>query len=99
MVFADSVNRVDAACLRVFGRDITYSPEAGGQATVRVIFNPTREAEASALGVNAVVFCREADLPAPPVRGDELVVDGVTYKVWDIEADQGGAVVLRLRQA
>lgn len=99
MAFADSVNRVDAACLRVFGRDITYSPEAGGQATVRAIFNPTHEAEGVAIGVNAVVFCRASDLPASPVRGDEIVVDGVTYKVWDIEADQGGAVVLRLRQA
>jgi hypothetical protein len=98
MAFTDSVGRVDDACLRAFGRDVIYTPEAGGQATVRAIFNPTREAEGSAPGVYAVVFCREVNLPAPPVRGDEVTVDGAVYKVYDIEADHGGGLVLRLRQ-
>jgi len=98
MAFPDTVSRVDEACLRVFGRDVVYSPEAGGEATIRAIFNPTRESEETAPGVYAVVFCREVDLPAPPVRGDEVTVDGAMYKVFDIEADHGGGLVLRLRQ-
>jgi hypothetical protein len=98
MAFPDTVSRVDEACLRVFGREVIYSPEAGGEVTVRAIFNPTREAEGSAPGVYAVAFCREVDLPAPPVRGDEVTVDGMVYKVYDIEADHGGGLVLRLRQ-
>jgi hypothetical protein len=32
------------------------------------------------------------------VRGDEVLVDGETYNVFEIEADTSGAVVLRLRQ-
>jgi hypothetical protein len=38
-------------------------------------------------------------LPAPPARGDEVEIEGVRYKVFDIEADAEGAAVLRLRRA
>jgi hypothetical protein len=98
MAFADSVSRVDEACLRVFGREVTYLPEAGGQARVRAVFQPAREAEDSSPGVYAVLFVRLADLPAAPMRGDEVEIGGVRYKVFDIEADAEGAAVLRLRK-
>jgi hypothetical protein len=99
MTFADPVSRVDEACLRVFGREVTYLPEAGGQATIRAVFQLAREAEDASPGVYAVLFVRLADLPAPHVRGDEVEIDGVRYKVFDIEADAEGAAVLRLRKA
>lgn len=99
MAFADSVSRVDEACLRVFGREVLYLPEAGGQAVVRAVFQPAREAEDSSPGVYAVLFVRLADLPAAPARGDEVEIGGVRYKVFDIEADSEGAAVLRLRKA
>jgi hypothetical protein len=99
MVFADSVSRVDEACLRVFGRDVVYLPEAGGAVAIRAVFQPAREAEDASPGVYAVLFVRAADLPAAPARGDEVEIGGVRYKVFDIEADAEGAAVLRLRQA
>ncbi len=99
MAFPDSVSRMDEACLRVFGRDVVYLPEAGGQATVRAVFQPAREAEAASPGVYAVLFIRLADLAAAPVCGDEVEITGARYKVFDIEADAEGAAVLRLRQA
>jgi hypothetical protein len=98
MAFADSVSRVDETCLRVFGREVLYLPEAGGQAVVRAVFQPAREAEDSSPGVYAVLFVRLSGLPAAPARGDEIEVDGVRYKVFDLEADAEGAAVLRLRQ-
>ncbi len=98
MGFADPVSRVDEACLRVFGREVTYLPEAGGQAAVRAVFQPAREAEDASPGIYAVLFVRLLDLPAAPVRGDEVEIDGVRYKVFDIEADAEGAAVLRLRR-
>jgi hypothetical protein len=98
MDFADSIARMDATCLRVFGRKVTYLPETGGQATVRAVFQPTREAEESVIGVYAVLFVRAAELPSVPQRGDEVEVDGQRYKVFEIEADTSGASVLRLRQ-
>ncbi len=98
MAFADSVSRVDEACLRAFGREILYLPEAGGQAVVRAVFQPAREAEDASPGVYAVLFVRLADLPVAPVRGDEVKIGGARYKVFDIEADAEGAAVLRLRK-
>lgn len=99
MAFADSVSRLDEACLRAFGREVLYLPEAGGQAPIRAVFQPTREAEDSSPGVYAVLFVRLADLPGMPTRGDEVEIGGVRYKVFDIETDAEGAAILRLRQA
>jgi hypothetical protein len=89
---------VNGAVLSAFGREVAYLPQAGQQASVRAIFQETREGEESAPGVYAVVFVRSADLPLPPERGDEIAVDGAAYKVFDILADQGGGLMLRLRR-
>jgi hypothetical protein len=98
MSFAESTVRLDEACLRVFGKDVTYLPQAGGQTTIRVVFESTREPEDASPGVYAVLFVRLADLSAAPLRGDEIVIDGTTYKVFEIEADTSGSAVLRMRQ-
>jgi hypothetical protein len=78
----------------------------GGPVTYRWEFGDGEGAEAMAPvhayrspGVYAVLFVRLADLPAAPVRGDEVEIGGVRYKVFDIEADAEGAAVLRLRKA
>ena len=92
---ADALN---TGVLGAFGRDVVYLPQSGDQVTIRAIFQPTREAEDNAPGVYAVLFVRVGDLAQPPERGDEVSVDNLTYKVFDIEADTSGAVVLRLRQ-
>lgn len=98
MSFAESTARMDEACLRVFGKDVTYLPQAGGQTTIRGVFESTREPEDASPGVYAVLFVRLADLPAAPLRGEEVEVDGTTYKVFEIEADTSGSAVLRMRQ-
>lgn len=92
------LNGLTGAVLGSFGREFAYLPQTGGQAAIKGIFDNTREAQESVPGVYAVLFVRLADFAQQPVRGDEVLVDGVTYKVFDIEADTSGAVVLRLRQ-
>ena len=92
-------NALNTTVLGAFGRDVVYTPQAGDSITIRGIFESTHEPEETAPGVYAVLFVRAGDLSQPPERGDEVTVDGVTYKVFDIEADTTGAVVLRLRQA
>ena len=89
---------MNSFALTAFGREVTYTPQLGPEFTVRVIFEAAREAEDVAPGVYAVAFLHSADLPASPERGDEIVVDGISYKVFDIEADHGGGVLLRLRR-
>jgi hypothetical protein len=93
-----AVSDLDAAVVQTFGREVVYLAEAGSAATVRAVFQPAREAEDAAPGVYAVLFVRLADLPAAPVRGDEVEIEGTRYKVFDIEADAEGAAVLRLRK-
>jgi hypothetical protein len=93
-----AVSGLSAAVVDTFGREVAYLPEAGGQAFVRAMFQPARETEDASPGVYAVLFVRLADLPAPPMRGDEVEIESTRYKVFDIEADAEGAVVLRLRK-
>ena len=94
-----AVRELNAAVVSTFGREVLYLPEAGGQAAIRAVFQPAREAEDASPGVYAVLFVRLSGLPAAPMRGDEVEIGGVRYKVFDIEADSEGAAVLRLRKA
>jgi len=94
----EAVKDLDAAVVQTFGREVLYLPEAGGRAVMRAVFQPARESEETSPGVYAVLFVRLADLPGAPVRGDEVEIGGVRYKVFDIEADPEGAAVLRLRK-
>ena len=96
--WASLTDALNTGVLGAFGREVVYLPQAGAQANIKVIFEPTRQAEENAPGVYAVLFVRVGDLPQPPERGDEVTVDSLTYKVFEIEADTSGAVVLRLRQ-
>ena len=89
---------LDAAVVQAFGREVLYWPEAGGEAAIRAVFQPAREAEDASPGVYAVLFVRLADLPGAPRRGDEVGIGGVRYKVFDIEVDAEGAAVLKLRK-
>jgi hypothetical protein len=97
-MIAEVWRQMDAACLRAFGRDIVYLPEVGGRLPLRGILERTREPEDASPGVYAVLFVRLGDLPAAPVRGDEVEIEGIRYKVFDIEADSEGGAVLRLRR-
>ncbi len=87
-----------ASALTAFGREVTYSPESGAQTAIRAVFEPAHQVEENAPGVYAVLFVKLSDLPQAPVRGDEVMVDTILYKVFHIEADTSGAAVLRLRQ-
>jgi hypothetical protein len=93
------LNGLNAAMLGAFGRDIVYAPQGGQQFTIRAIFEATHASEDTAPGVYAAVFVHASDLPVPPQRGDAIIVEATTYKLFDIEADQGGGMILRLRQS
>lgn len=92
------IGGLNTTALSVFGREITYLPSAGEAVTVRAIVETARQTEETVAGVYAMLFLRLADLPKPPERGDEVSIDTTLYKVFDIDADGGGGVVLRLRQ-
>jgi hypothetical protein len=89
---------MDAACIAAFGRGIVYLPKAGGQIAVQGIYQREAEPEETSPGVYAVLFVRQADLPSPPARGDEVEIGTERYSVFDIDADAEGGAVLRLRR-
>ena len=93
------LNGLNTTILGAFGREVTYSPSTGVAVPIQAIVETAKETEDAAPGVYAVLFLRLADLPQAPARGDEVSIDNLLYKVFDIEADGGGGVMLRLRQA
>ena len=89
---------LNAACLAAFGRDVTFRPVTGGASfTAAGVLETGVRLEENAPGTYAVLFLRRADLPQGPERGDEVEIDGVSYKVFEIEADAAGGVKLALR--
>ena len=89
---------LNTTVLSAFGREVTYSPSTGEAIAINAIVETARETEDTAPGVYALIFLRLGDLPRSPERGDEVAMDGLSYKVFDIEADGGGGALLRLRQ-
>jgi hypothetical protein len=89
---------LNSAAIGVFGREVAYLPSTGEAITLRAVVETAKQAQDTAPGVYASLFLRLADLPKPPERGDEVAIDNLSYKVYDVDADGGGGVVLRLRQ-
>ncbi len=96
--FASLLNSLNIAALTAFGREVTYSPQTGAPLPIRAIFQPSHEAEENSPGVYGALFIRMGDLPLRPTRGDEVTLDSIGYKVFDVEADASGGAVLRLRR-
>jgi len=96
MAFADSIARADEACLRAFGREVLYQPQAGEPFTITGILDTGARPEDAAPGTYALLFVRAAAFPEPPARGDEVMVGGSVYKVVDLEADAEGGLRLVL---
>jgi len=74
------------------GKDALYKPKAGGIIPIRGVFDdraqevdPDTERVVSSniysFGIN------EQDLPAEPQKGDQVVIDEITYKVIDSQED------------
>ena len=93
------LNDLNRSALSAFGREVTYVSQAGHRVPIRAIFEAMRESEDNSPGVYAAAFVRASELAASPARGDQVLVDATAYTVFDIEADQGGGLVLRLRQS
>ncbi len=97
MAFSDLVGRLDDACLRSFGAQVTYTPQNGGAAfSLTGILDVGARREDAAPGAYALLFAKTSAFPQPPERGDEVTVGNSIYKVVDIEADAGGGLRLVL---
>lgn len=101
MAFADSVSRLDGACLAIFGRGVTYTPRpgvGGGPLQITGILEPATQTEERFPDSYARLFVRSSDLSFVPGGGDKVTIDGVVYMVVDARADTAGGVMLELRE-
>ena len=81
-----------------FGREVLYIPKVGDSRIVNGILEAVHQQEQNNPGIFALVFLRLAELAAPPERGDQVSIDSVAYKVFEIEADEVGGVRLGLHK-
>ena len=95
--FNDSASRMNASRLRVFGRDVTYTPQVGAPSVVRGILRTGVQPEAVAPGVYALLFVKKSSLSPLPEPGDEITVDNSIYKVVRKEDDGVGGLRMLLR--
>jgi hypothetical protein len=96
MAFSDLVARLDDACLKSFGAQVTYTPQFGVGFTLTGILDVGARQEDASPGTYALLFAKAAAFAQPPERGDEVTVGAAIYKVVDIEADAGGGLRLVL---
>ena len=99
---------VNRSCLATFGVPVIYTPsmetrmELGGTPiTLGGIFDEKWE-NVTLMGTNGVdavvphpvVEIKVADLGIDPMAGDEVVVDGVIYRILDVQLDGKGMMAL-----
>lgn len=80
-----------------FGRPMTYTPEGGASVQIMAILVEAAEREEASPGVVARALVDMAAFPVPPARGGTITIDGVPYKVFDVEADGHGSATLSMR--
>ena len=95
--FTDSAQLLHDSRLRVFGRDVTYTPQVGASSVVRGILQTGVQPEAVAPGVYALLFAQKSSLSPLPEPGEEITVDDSIYKIVRKEDDGMGGLRLLLR--
>jgi hypothetical protein len=88
-------------CLATFGETVAYTPVGGALLSIQAVFDADHvvadaQSGEAVTSVKPAIFLRRADLPAAPKRGDQVVVQGQTYKVidWQPDSEGGGIAVL-----
>ena len=95
---AEPFAALNTSCINAFGSAVTYQQGAGSPFAITGIVQKDTDEERHQDGVYARLFVRLADFASRPDHGDEVVVNGVNYTVFEVSVDPTGAAWLRLRQ-
>ncbi len=98
MAFDDHLDFFNTQLAGGLGEDAIYKSEAAPDFSLKIIRYGTALLEGTPDGTNAVVWAKLSDFPVPPRGGDQIVVRGTPYTVWQPEIDLHGGVYLKLRQ-
>ena len=89
---------LNASSLKAFGTPVSYQQGGGDPFVIVGIVQKDSDEERHQDGVYARLFVRLADFQSRPDHGDEVVVNGANYTVYEVSLDPTGAAWLRLRQ-
>ena len=95
--FSSSVSQMHDSRLRVFGRDVTYTPQVGEPSVIQGVLQTGVQPEAVSPGVYALLFAKKSSLSPLPEPGDEITVDDSIYKIVKKEDDGVGGLRMLLR--
>ena len=90
---------LNKACIKTFGSPVTYQPAASTPFAVNGVLQKDTDEERHQDGVYARLFINLSDFAAQPEQGDEVTVDGKTYKVYEFLSDPTRGAWLALREA
>ena len=112
--WSDALSDLHVACQDTFGIPVSYIPSVekrpglGGAAIeITGIFDDNRATinlmggggnSMEAVIPRPIVELRLADIGIDPMEGDEVQVEGVSYRILDVQPDGHGAVVLVLNR-
>jgi len=99
MNWEDATKRALGTALNTFGKSATYTPAVGAASTITGVFDRGYRAiefngvETSSFAITFAI--KLEDLSANPVSGDQVTIDGTTYKIIESQEDgQGGAILI-----
>ena len=95
---AEPFAALNTSCIKAFGSRVTYQQGTGSPFTVTGILQRDSDEERHQDGVYARLFVILSDFESRPDHGDEVVVNGLKYTVFEVTTDPTGAAWLRLRQ-
>lgn len=103
MAFPEILAAADRAALQHLGGPFFYKPFGAAAVELRGIFDAAYvRVDVGQAGVSSAgpaIFCRLADLPADPESDEpEVTVEGVTYRLREIQKDGLGGVLLLLHR-
>ena len=96
---ADPFAALNKACVKSFGTAVSYRQGTDAPFSVLGIVMKDSDEERHREGLYARLFVGLADFTTHPSNGDVVTFDGVSYTVFEVQADAMGGVTLSLRVA
>ena len=91
------------SCLATFGVPVVYTPALDGTPiNLQGVFDEKRDMVSlmgdglDAVVPQAVVEIRISDLGVDPISDDQVTIDGLTYRILDVQLDGKGMAQLHL---
>lgn len=107
MAWNDLLSAINDVCVSTFGvqaatQTATFQPRSGGSPiSINGIIAPApllEQALPGTSGVNVVrFFVNFLEISPRPQKGDTVILDSITYDIFEVDVDVSGGATLKLR--